>query len=117
MGSVTINGKTYHGNNIYINNDQVVIDGVKQVGVDEKIVIERAENVELHCDEQVIVKGNMSGTINAMGSVTCNDVDGNIESGGSVNCDNVKGSVTAGGSVNCDNIGGSVRAGGSINHD
>lgn len=101
MGTVTINGVTYTGNNICIRGNHVTIDGVTQTdklsGVVEVRVIE--------------------GTINKLesdASISCGDVAGSVSAGGSVQCDAVGGNVSAGGSVQCDDIGGNCVAGGSI---
>jgi hypothetical protein len=101
MGTVTVNGKTYVGNNIQIRNGEVRIDGKLQgdkvSGVVELKVT--GEIGSLDTDASV----NMNGTIR-----------GNVSAGGSVNADNIGGSVSAGGSVNCDDVGGRVSAGGSV---
>lgn len=112
---ISINGKTFSGNNVTIINGKVTIDGV-DAGVDsnkEKITIQ-GNVASLQCDHDVEVKGNVTGDVAAGGSVSCNDVGADVTASGSVNCDNVQGNVDAGGSVNCDDVGGSVKAGGSI---
>jgi len=98
-GKVTINGQTYTGNNIQINGDNVLVDGVQQskslVG-DITVNIEgQVENLELN-----------SGTVNA------NNV-GSIETGsGDVRCGNVLGNVRTGsGDVDAKTIQGNVRTG------
>lgn len=101
-GKITVNGRTYSGNNITINNNQVIIDGVVQGDLDDKkIEVTILCNVDrITSDESIHIKGN---------------VNGNVESGTSVNCDKIIGSVTAGTSVNCDDIHGDAKAGSSIN--
>lgn len=103
MATITINGVTYSGNNISINNGKMTIDGVDASNIPDNVMTIKVEGIlnSLTCDKSV----NVNGTI-----------QGNIEAKGSVNCDDVKGNVNAGGSVNCDDIGGNVNAGGSINH-
>jgi len=103
MGTVNINGKIYQGNNIEINGNKIIIDGV-----------ERREDVSGVVEVRI-----MSGepvNVSSDASITCNNVKGNLSAGGSVNCDDVGGNVSAGGSVNCDNIGGNVSAGGSVRY-
>jgi hypothetical protein len=102
MGYIQINGKTYVGNNIQINNNQVIIDGVvqKQDGISGVV--------------EVKVEGDI-GSLKVTGSATVNgNVKGSVDAGGSVKCGNVSGDVDAGGSVNCGSVGGDVDAGGSI---
>ena len=124
--SVTINGKTFEGNNLTIRNRTVFIDG-KQVMDDYdsrkayklpegRVSIELTGAIgSVNCDESVIVNGTVTGDVNAQGSVTCDDVGRDVHAQGSVSCDDVHGDVAAGGSVSCDDIRGSVQAGGSIN--
>lgn len=105
MNSVTINGKTYSGSkSVVVKNSQVYVDGKK---VDHGTV----ENGIL----EVKVTGVLE-SLEADGSVTCDDVHGTVQAGGSVTCDNVGGTVQAGGSVTCDNVAGSIMAGGSVRH-
>ena len=122
MGTMTINGRTFTGSNIYMNNGRILVDGLDvtdETGVDMKSILEikvtgDVENVT--SDKSINVVGNVKGDIDAEGSVNCNAVGGSIRAGGSVSCDDVNGNVEAGGSVNCDDVGGSVKAGGSVNH-
>ena len=88
MTTVTINGKTYQGNNITINNGNVVIDGRQEDGQLNGVV------------EIRITEGNLDS----------------LTTDASVNCGHVTGTVTAGGSVNCGSVGGNVSAGGSVRH-
>ena len=102
--SVTVNGKTYDGNNVTITNNRVIIDGVDVTNEDmPKAIL------------QIEVKGTLA-SLNTDASVNCDSVAGDVHAGGSVNCDDIKGNVSAGGSVNADDIGGSVNAGGSVRH-
>lgn len=118
--SVTINGKTYKGNNVTVINHRIIIDGVE---VNDKDAIQnnrltiKVEGVldELKTDGDVVAQ-LVKGTVDAGGSVSCDNVEGNVDAGGSVNCGNVGGDVDAGGSVNCGKVGGDVDAGGSVRH-
>lgn len=103
MGTISINGQVFSGNNVSIINGRVTIDSVVQQG-DVKGV------VEIRVTEGVI------GSLTTDASVNCGEVRGDVKAGGSVNCDGVGGSITCGGSVNCDAVGGSVMAGGSVRH-
>jgi len=118
--SVTINGKTYKGNNVTVINNRVIIDGkdvTDKEAVKDGILTVKVEGVldSLTTDGDVVA-GLVKGNIDAGGSVSCDDVDGDVDAGGSVNCGNVGGDVDAGGSVNCGKVGGDVDAGGSVRH-
>lgn len=98
--TVTINGKTYEGNNISVRNGVVSIDG-KPITETKAMELHIHGNVgELVSDMSVNITGKVLGNVSAKGSVNCDAVGGNVQAGGSVNCDDVGGSVTAGGSVN-----------------
>lgn len=110
---ITINGKTYTGNNISINNNQVYIDGKLQDEVDDdrKIELTILSNVDkIISEESIYIKGNVSGNVEAKVNVNCDDVDGNVNAGVNVNCDDITGNATAGVTINCDDIGGSATA-------
>lgn len=103
MSNITINGRTYTGNNITVNNGKVFIDGKSADDGEQGRILEvriQGEPVSVHSDTAVTVNGN---------------VNGNVDAGSSVNCGNVQGSVKAGSSVNCGDIGGEAKAGSSIN--
>jgi len=105
MGNVTINGKTYVGNNISIIDNNVIIDGTTQYkNKDNNVVnIEIVGNTgKILCNGSVTVKGNVNGNVDCGGSCSISgDVVGNIDCGGSCNANDVKGDIDAGGSVNC----------------
>jgi len=103
MGTITINGSTFNGNNVSIINGVVTIDGKAQNGTVNGVV------------EIRIIEGAITN-LTTDASVTCGKVDGDVQAGGSVNCDGIGGSINAGGSVRCDSVGGSVNAGGSVRH-
>jgi hypothetical protein len=66
------------------------------------------------CDKNLIVHGNVQGSVLSRGNVSCDDVGGDVRAEGNVSCDGVRGDVDAGGSVSCDHVGGNVTAGGNI---
>lgn len=103
MPKVTINGKTYTGNNVSITNGAVIIDGVKQEDSVPAMV-------------EIKIRDGILQELKTDASVVCGDVFGNVNAGGSVSCADVRGSVMAGGSISCGDVGGSVQAGGSISH-
>lgn len=100
MGSITINGKTYKGNNVSVINNAVWIDGKKVEEKDQTIV-----GIKLEGDVQ-----NVHSDV----GVNCGDVKGNVTCNGSVTCDRVEGNVVADGSVICDKVYGSIKAKGSV---
>jgi len=100
---IKINGKTYHGNSISIQNGEIIIDGKKQ------------DSIEGTDPTRIVVEGTLT-SLSADGSVNCEHIQGNVVAGGSVNCDDVGGDVRAGGSVNCDRVKGAIFAGGSVIH-
>lgn len=95
---ININGKTFFGKSISINNNKIIIDG-KDVTPDSKEISIKVEgNIEkLSVDacNQVTVTGDvgkintMSGDVDVTGNVT-----GNIETmSGDVHCGNVGGKI------------------------
>ena len=60
------------------------------------------------------VEGDINGSVDAGGSVSCQNVNGSADAGGAINCEEIYGSVDAGGAINCEEIYGSVDAGGSV---
>jgi hypothetical protein len=117
---ISINGKTYTGNNITIKNGNVIIDG-KNVeskdNSDEKIVIQLEGNFNnFKCDESIIVKGNIKAdNIEVSNNIQCDDVVGDINAGKNVQCDDVAGDINAGNNVTCDDVVGNVTCGNNIN--
>lgn len=103
MGIININGKIFEGNNIEINGDKIIIDGVVRRSDVSGVV------------EVRILEGKV-WNISSSASITCNDVEGDVQAGGSVSCASIKGDVQAGGSVKANgDIHGDIMAGGSVN--
>jgi hypothetical protein len=114
-GNVTINGKTYTGNHITVDGDNVIVDGKVQDEIPAKNIIVNVTG-DVGCIEgnpKVVTCGNVSGDVTiTSGRLTCKDVTGDVTaSSGSVRCDTVKGGVrTSSGSVKCTgSIKGSVK--------
>ncbi len=111
-GNVTIDGKTFSGRNIQINNSKVIIDGVVQDGElvgDVNITVEGdVESIENSCGN--VIARNVGDIKTASGRVKCEVVGRSVVTvSGDVNCGNVEGSVkTASGDVECKDIKGSV---------
>ena len=98
---VTINGKTYKGNNVSVINNEVFIDGKRADQTEDTKVINitidgKVETLDVdYCDKLEItgdcgnvsskngniqVKGNVSGDVtNKNGNIVCRDVGGDAE--------------------------------------
>lgn len=122
VGSISINGRTFSGNNLSMVGNRIIVDGrdvTDDTGVEMKSILEvkiTGDVQDVSCDRGLTIVGTVRGNIDAKAAVNCDSVGGDIKAGGAVNCDDVQGSVYANGSVNCDDIGGSVQAGGSVRH-
>lgn len=118
MGTISINGKTYRGNNITMKNGKVIIDGKEQVDGSKSpelyITILEGSIDKVKSDSSIEIIGNIAGDADAGSSLTCGQVGGNVNAGSSVKCDNVVGSVDAGSSVTCGDVGKNVDSGGSV---
>lgn len=98
-GNVTINGKTYSGNNIIISNGKVIVDGAEQSEVLE-------HNIVVNVTGDVQSLETTSGDVNVIGGVS------NIQTtSGDVQCESVSGDVkTVSGDVNVrGNVAGNVK--------
>lgn len=122
MGTMQVNGRTFHGNNISMVGGRIIVDGkdvTDQTGVDMSTVLEikvQGDVKNVSSDQSITITGNVTESVTAQGSVSCGDVGGDVKASGSVSCDEVGGNVEAGGSVSCDDVYGSVKAGGNINY-
>lgn len=106
FSTVTVNGKTIRvkGNSISIINDQIIVDGkpieeeldqpnitviveggCKILSASGDVTVKgNAGNID--CRGSCHIEGNVTGDVDASGSVTCGDVGGNIDACGSVKC-------------------------------
>lgn len=104
--TVSVNGKTVRvrGNSISIINDQIIVDGkpleeafdqpnITVIVEGDCKILSACGNVEvkgnagnIDCRGSCHVEGNVTGNIDASGSVTCGDVGGDIDASGSVRC-------------------------------
>ena len=108
MSSVTINGKTYIGNNIIVSNGKIMIDE-KNVTSDDKVI-----NITVNGNIDSL-KVDTCNKLELIGNVTnINTVSGDVDINGDVN-----GSIqTVSGDVKCKNVGGSINTlSGDINHN
>ena len=104
MGTVKVNGKTYHGNNISVINGKIIVDGKEQLSSDcnaELKIVVNGQVDKIITDRSVTVKGNISGNIECGGSCSVDgSVGGEVDCGGSCNVGgSVLGDIDAGGSV------------------
>jgi hypothetical protein len=102
---VTIDGKTFSGNNISIKNGKVIVDNVVQDG-------------ELTGDVNVVVHGDVQTLRNTSGLITAEHVGSINTVSGDVNCLGVEGSIqTVSGDVNCAMVSGSIKTvSGDVRH-
>ena len=112
---ITINGRSFSGNNVSIVNGKVTIDG-KRVDVEErdvKITVTVNGNIgNLEMDSgEVTVQGDVGEIKTASGSVMCQDVKGGVQTAsGNVSCTDVYADITTrSGNVRGSTIHGSVK--------
>jgi len=95
MGKITINGRTYQGSSVIVNNNDVIIDGKKvDYGTStEPIKVYVEGNVEkLKCHDAEIT-GDVYGNVDAH-NVTCDTIGGDVDAH-NVTCEFIKGKVDA----------------------
>lgn len=109
MSSVTINGKTYIGNNIIVSNGKIIIDE-KNVTSDDKVinitVNGNIDSLKVDTCNKLEIIGNVTNVNTVSGDVDINgDVSGSIQTvSGDVKCNNVSGSInTLSGDINHNN--------------
>lgn len=125
MPTIRVNGVTVEcpeGSSVSVINGEVFINDVRNGDLSGAV---NGATVEMRIDGNtgnincnrgsVSVTGNVSGYVDAGGSVNCGPVGSYVDAGGSVTCDNVGGHVDAGGSVTCGDVTGDVDTGGSVN--
>lgn len=91
-GGITIvNGVSYSGNNIRIENGVLTIDGVRQKQIMDHEVHVNVQGDAEHIDAgsgSVRVAGNAMRISTGSGSIKCGDVDGSVKTGsGSISCE------------------------------
>lgn len=104
MAKITINGTTFEVSgqaNISVSGDQISIGGkIVSSGLSGIVTVKwEGPLAHLDVDGSAEISGDVQGSVEAGGSVKCNNVGGDVEAGGSVQCGNVGGDVDAGGSV------------------
>lgn len=117
MSKITINGKSYVGDSIVINNDKIIIDGKNLSDHDQEkeinISVEGDINaLDVDVCQRIEVKGNGNvGYIKSVsGTVFCNNITGDAETtSGNINCEDVGGNVkTVSGDIHAHAISGKV---------
>ena len=108
MSNININGRSYQGRNVTVNNNRVIIDG-KEVGGEESPIIMITvdgdlDSLEMGSCDQLEVKGNCGTVKTQSGNVKCaGNITGNVKTmSGNVSCNgNIGGKVsTMSGNVN-----------------
>lgn len=105
MATVSINGRTFYGDNVTIRGDKIYVDGqLSDVGL-----VTGQKELDIKVTEGVL------GVLDAGGSVVCGEVQQNVDAGGSITVHgSVGGTADAGGSITVNgNVHGDVDAGGS----
>ena len=108
MASISINGKTYSGNNVVVKNNKVYVDGdlftddvyCKQINVN---IVGNIIELDVDSCDSITVNGTVGSVITSSGDVIINgDVNGGVSTkSGDVNCGNVNGTVsTISGDIN-----------------
>lgn len=99
MASFNINGKTYSGNNISINDDHIIIDGRSVLTGSDKVIniaiVGDVSSLQVDVCEKIGVKGSVGTVKTQSGNVECGNVSGSVKTmSGNVECGTVEGSVS-----------------------
>ena len=115
MATVIINGVTYIGRSISVNNGKVTVDGQTVIPEGKEINISVVGDInELNVDScyKIDVKGNVDKVGTTSGDVTVNGNAGNVNTvSGDVNVEkDVNGSIsTTSGDVSCGQVSGNIK--------
>lgn len=116
MSQIVINGKSYVGQSISINNGKIVIDGKIHVNEESKtinIYIEgNVDTLKVDSCEKVMVNGFVNSLSTMSGDVECGNVNQSVSTqSGDIECENVGGDIsTQSGDIKAKNITGSVKS-------
>lgn len=94
MGTVSINGQTFSGDNIRVEGNKVYVDGVEVIrspDIAKAVEIRITGSAMNVFTDKVVNCDDVKGDVHA-GVVNCGDVEGNVH-GGVVNCGDVGGRV------------------------
>lgn len=115
MSQIVINGRTYVGQSVSINNNKIVIDGKVTVNEESKeinIYIEgNVDSLNVDTCTKVMVNGFVNSLSTMSGDVECGNVNQSVKTqSGDVECGNVGGDIsTQSGDIKAKNINGSVK--------
>lgn len=95
-GNITVNGRSYSGKNVVVNNGVVIVDGVEQEeslkGIVNIVVNGDVESIQKA--NNVTVNGNCDRVETVSGDINCQDVYGDVKSvSGDINAKGIAGSV------------------------
>lgn len=95
MNTVVINDVTIEceSNNISITNNKVHFDG-KTVEINGDCSISGNSKINITCDKNVIIQGNVTGNVSAEGNISCGNIVGKVKASGNLNCGNIVGGVS-----------------------
>jgi len=114
MAQIIINGKSYVGSSVSINNNKIVING-NEINDSSKVInitIEgNVETVAVDYCEKIVVNGFVNKLSTTSGDVECGNVNQSVKTvSGDIECGNVGGDVsTTSGDIKAQNINGSVK--------
>ena len=96
---ITVNGKTYKGNNISISNGVVVIDGKRYDDKDAKniniSVVGNLESLDVDSCEMIMITGDVGTVETVNGNVKCGNVNGNVKTtNGNIKAGDIHGKAT-----------------------
>ena len=96
---ITINGKSYKGNNISVSNGVVKIDGKIQHDDDSKqiniSVVGNLQTLEVDSCEMIMVTGEVDSVVSYNGNVKCGNVNGWVTTtNGNIKAGDVSGDAT-----------------------
>lgn len=107
MSTITINGNTYSGNQIIVNNGKVKVDGIDFTPESKEInisVVGNIEKLEVDSCNKISVEGSVKSILTKSGDVEVDgDIIGSVQTmSGDVNCVYVSGNVsTMSGDIKC----------------
>lgn len=114
MAQIIINGKSYIGSSVSINNNRVIVNG-KEINEDSKVInitVEgNVDSVEVDYCAKIVVNGFVNKLSTTSGDVECGNVNQTVKTvSGDVECGNVGGDVSStSGDIKAQNINGSVK--------
>lgn len=114
MSQIIINGKSYIGSSISINNNRISINGT-QINEDSKVINITVEGdinlLDVDYCAKIVVNGSVTKLKTTSGDVECGNVTQSVETtSGDIECGDIGGDVnTTSGDVKAKNINGNVK--------